>query len=377
MRRICIIQPILTNYTLPVFLEMAHDCAVDLVFSTAKADLAFGNITRPVVAGVRYFEVPTFKPFGEKLGLLQGGVIGYLVRERPDAVLVFANPRYLSFWLVLISGRILGIPIHAHGHGIFKKRRVGRLYRLMMHALLKLVTRYICYAPVVWQSFTDHGFSAQKLSVAHNSVINPCPVRPEEKTGEEKGVLFVGRLRAGSNVLCLVQVIERLRQADGLPITLHVIGTGEELTQLQQQAAVRSWLILHGLVYEPERIREISRACYLGCYPGNAGLSVVHMLSLSLPVVVHSDLPSHQGPEPSFVRDGISGVLFDRVNAEESLYEAIKGLSLERGRLARMQRAAFQEYTALVTPPLSTRFLLIMGNGSEKRLGRMGQPSLL
>ena len=369
MKRVCVIQPILTDYCLPVFLELSENCQVDLVFSPTPSETGFGDVPPPESPQVRYFVVPTLKPFGEKLGMIQWGLGRYIRRERPDAIFTFANPRYLSFWTALLWGKLLRIPTFAHGHGLYKKHEISTLYRLMMTVLLKLVTSYICYAPMVRQSFIDHGFPGQKLTVAHNSVINRFPVRPQEKTGGEKGILFVGRLRQGSNMRLLVGVMERIRRMDGLPLTLHVVGTGEEGELLQKESAHRPWIVWHGGTFEHGRMREISLDCFLGCYPGNAGLSVVHMMSLSLPVVTHDDLPSHQGPEPSFIRHGVSGLLYDRKNSQESLYQAIKSLASDPLLLAKMRQSAFDDYQDLVNPSLAARFWSILG-------GRQGLPEV-
>jgi glycosyltransferase involved in cell wall biosynthesis len=236
---------------------------------------------------------------------------------------------------------------------------------MMISAILRLVTSYVCYAPIVRQSFIDHGFPNHKLTVAHNSLINHYPVRPEEKAGTERGVLFIGRLRDGSNVELLVRVMERIRQSDGIPLTLHVIGTGAGAQQLQKEMTDRPWIVLHGGTYDQKRIRAISLDCFMGCYAGNAGLSVVHMMSLSLPIITHDNLSSHQGPEPSFIRNGMSGVLFDHQNPEESLYQAIRSLASGSHELARMQKAAFEDYQSLVNPPLSARFWSILCRGQD------------
>ena len=363
LKRVCIIQPILTDYCMPVFSELSGNCQVDLVFSRSNTASGFGEVARPEIPGVRYFVVPTLKPFGEKLGMIQWGLGRYIRREKPDAIFTFANPRYSSFWTALLWGRLLRIPTYAHGHGLYKKHEISTLYRLMMTALLKLVTSYICYAPMVRQSFIDHGFSDRKLKVAHNSVVNRFPVPPQEKTGGEKGILFVGRLRQGSNVRLLVRVMERIRRMDGLPLTLHVIGTGEEGELLQKESSGRPWIVFHGEVYNQKQIREISLDCFLVCYPGNAGLSVVHMMSLSLPVITHDDLPSHQGPEPSFIRHGVGGLLYDRKNPQEPLYQAIKSLASDPLLLAKMRQSAFDDYQNLVNPSLAARFWSILGDG--------------
>jgi len=377
MKRLCIIQPLLSNYSRETFLELAQHCQVDLVFSPTPSGTGFGDVPPPPNSQVRYFVVPTFKPFGEQLGMIQWGVGRYIRRERPDAIMIFGNPRYLSFWTTLLWGKLLRIPVQVHGHGLYKKRHIGTFYHSMMTLLLKLATSYICYAPVVRQSFLDHGFSEQKLSVAHNSLINHFPVQPQEKRGDERGILFIGRLRSGNNVPLLVRVIERLRRVDGLPLTLHVIGTGEETQSLQADTSNLPWVVLHGEIYAHEQIREVSLNCFLGCYPGNAGLSVEHLMSLSLPVITHDDLPSHQGPEPSFIRSGVGGLLYDHSTPEESLYLAIKSLATDPLRLARMQKSAFEEYQHLVNPPLSARlWSIIETSHSVLRSDPASSPSL-
>lgn len=306
--------------------------------------------------------------------MIQWGIAKYVFRERPDAIIISGNPRYLTFWTTLFLGKLWGIPTYAHGHGLFKKRKIRVLYRLMMNVLLKFVTSYICYAPIVRQSFIDHGFADQKLSVAHNSMVNQFPVRPDEKTGKESGILFIGRLREGSKVDLLVRVLERIRRVDGLPLTLHVIGTGEQAAILQKEAADRPWITLHGEIYDAEQIQLISRDCFLGCYPGNAGLSVEHLMSLSLPVVTHDDLRSHQGPEPSFIRNGVAGLLYDHRDPRESLYRAIKSLATDPGRLTGMRQAAFEDYQHLANPPLSARLWSIICDGQRSSFQTLGVP---
>jgi len=377
MKRLCIIQPLLSDYSRETFLELTQYCQVDLVFSLAPSEIGFGDVPPPENSSLRYFVVPTFKPFGGRLGMIQWGIAKYLRREKPNAIMIFGNPRYLSFWTTLFWGKLLRIPVYVHEHGLYKKRCIGTLYRWMTTLLLKLAASYICYAPIVRQSFLDHGFPGRKLSVAHNSQTNHFPVRPQEKTGLEKGVLFIGRLREGNQLPLLVRSLERIRREDGLPLTLHVIGTGEQVGLLRNEARERPWIVLHGELFDQERIRAVSLGCFLGCYPGNAGLSVVHMMSLSLPVITHDDLPSHQGPEPSFIRNGVSGLLYDHNDPEESLYRAIRSLASDPLLLAKMWQSAFEDYQNLVSPPLSERYWAILdGRHSQLRSHAAPPPDL-
>ncbi len=376
MKRLCIIQPLLSNYSRETFLELTQYCQVDLVFSSTPSETGFGDVPPPENSGVRYFVVPTLKPFGERLGMIQWGIGKYLRREKPDVIMISGNPRYLSFWTTLLWAKLLRIPAHVHGHGLYKKRRISTLYRLMTTVLLKLATSYICYAPLVRQSFLDRGFPDGKLAVAHNSQTNHFPVLPQEKTGREKGVLFIGRLREGNRLPLLVRALEKIRREDGLLLTLHVIGTGEQAELVRKEARERPWIVLHGELFDQQRIRDVSLDCFLGCYPGNAGLSVEHLMSLSLPVITHDDLPSHQGPEPSFIRNGVSGLLYDHNNPEESLYRAIRSLASDPLLLAKMRQSAFEDYQGLVNPPLSERFWSILDGRQSAPRGEAAAPSM-
>jgi glycosyltransferase involved in cell wall biosynthesis len=358
VKKLCVIQPILSNYTRQTLLEMAAYCDVDIVFSATPSGKGFGASLESPDSRVRYFVVPTLRPLGNRAGMIQRGLAKHIFKTRPDAIIISADPRYLSFWTTLVVAKLLGIPAHAHGHGIYRKTRISMLYRLMMTALLRLSTTYICYAPIVRDSFVQHGFDAHKLRVAHNSLTNVCTVKPEDKDGDETGVLFVGRLREDSNVEMLFRVVRRLHD-DGVPLSLHVIGSGERESQLKSEARGSSSVVFHGEIYDPERVREISRHCGLGCYPGNAGLSVIHLMSLSLPVVTHDNMRT-QGPEPSFIRDGENGILFDHCNPAESLYQAIKRLALDRRGLAAMQRESYATFEELVNPPLAERLWSIV-----------------
>jgi hypothetical protein len=354
MKRICIIDPVLARYRLPVFQELSRHCQVDWIVSPATAKSGFGNARPPDTPGLRQIEIPMLRPFDEKAGMFQCGLIKYILREKPDAIKVFANPRYLSFWTTLFVARLLGIPFYAHGVAFFKRRRISLARRLMMRLILRLVTSYIAYAPIVRESLASQGFPVEKVFVAHNSLINPFPVRPEEKTGTERGILFIGRLRRGCGLSILLRVLKRLHDENSLPWVLHVVGVGEEAEQVRLHAATFSWVIWHEDASDMQ-VSAISRDCLFGCYPGNAGLSVVHMMSLSLPVVIHDDLQSHEGPEPSYVRNEVNGILYNNKSPDESLYEVLRSIAVAPSRMARMQRAAFEEYECLVDPSYAER----------------------
>ena len=351
--RVAIIEPAWTHYRYPVYRELAQHCQVDWIFSPSRRETGFGTLTPPGTTSLRYMEAAMRKPLGRSFGFWQSGILSYLVRERPDAVMASADPRSASFWLTLVAGRVLGIPVYAHGHGVYRRTRIPWLYRGMMNLLLRLSTGYMAYAAIVRDTFARHGFSVAKVQVAHNSVVNPCPLLPEEKTGTERAVLFLGRLRADSGIEILVNAVQRLREA-GCEIQLQIVGGGEYLPRLRRIYSGLDWVHWHGELYDAARIREISRSCFVGCHPGSAGLSVIHMMSLSLPVVVHDGLERH-GPEVAWVQQGANGIRCLAEMPGVHLDEALGMLARDAAKVRQMQRAAYRTYLELTTPSLAAQ----------------------
>jgi glycosyltransferase involved in cell wall biosynthesis len=274
--------------------------------------------------------------------------------------MIFANLRYLSFWQTLLLCRLLKVRVYARGHGLFKKTRANAMLRAAYRAALVLVDTYICYTPGVKLSFQRNGCADTKLRVVENSFVNDYCVTPSEKLGTENGILFIGRLRRHCEVGILLKAVARLVRDDGFDLHVHVVGDGEERAVAERQWGSNSWLHFHGRIYDSRIIQGISRTCFAGCYPGNAGLSAVHMMSLSLPPIVHDNMRAH-GPEGSYVRHRANGLLFDHANAEQSLYETIKYVVQTPRALRKLQERAFATYGDLTSPSQAERLAAIIG----------------
>ena len=364
MKNICIIQPILTSYRIPVFVEMARHCCVTVIYSPADVSQGFGSLPQlSDIDDVKWFEVPTIRFFGKKVGMYQRGIIDSFRKNKPDAVILFSNLRYLSFWSTLCWCHFHNIPVFLHGHGLYKKSRVGTLWKLIYRFILWLSSRYICYTSSVADSLLTLGLSENKITIAENSLVNLSPVLPNEKTGFEMGILFIGRLRSGCGLEHLITAADRLRR-EGYPnIELHIIGEGSEFNKVCELHETRPWIHFYGECYDPKKISDISRKCRVGCYPGNAGLSVVHMFSLSLPPITHNNMMFH-GPEPSYIKPEENGFLFEYSNPEEGIFKALHAIFDNPQKLKIMQSRAFNTYETLIQPSLAMRLIKIV-NGYQ------------
>lgn len=358
--KLLIVQPYLTAYRLPVFAELAEDWDVTIVSSLPRGESGYGT---PDISGTGIREhilVPEHRLFYGRL--LWQSRLGYILwRIRPDKILCAANPRNLGFWWLMILSRIIGIQFYAHGQGMYNKPMPTRWLQYTYRLLIAFSTRYICYTQSVANSLG--GISpASKLTIADNSIKVLEPILPEEKSGQETGILFVGRLRAGNNLFVLIDAIGQLRSLrPELELILHVIGSGEEQPVLMNRFGSFSWIVWHGQVYDQKKINRISRLCSIGCYPGDAGLSVVHYMALSLVPIVHNRADCHMGPEPSYVVHGVNGYTFDYSNPVTSLLAVLLDLfSLDINKKGLMFAASWRTYLALTSPSLAERLKVAM-----------------
>ncbi len=310
---------------------------------------------------LNWIKVETFTPFGEKFGMYQRGVISHIIRSRPEAVIIFANPRYISFWMILILGRILKIPVYPRGHGLYKKPDASLVQKVIFSLMLRLGSKYICYTPSVYHSIRRFAPGEHALGIGYNTIYSHCPVAPIEKKGGENGIFFIGRLRQRCGIEILIQALEYLHQSGKLNIQLHVIGSGEQSEYVKQKSRDHKWLIYHEMIFDEESISNISKDCRIGCYAGDMGLSVVHMMSLSLPSLTHSDLASHMGPEPSYIEDRKNGWFYEPAYNFEALAKAIEEIwVLPQKDICNLQNNAFETYQRLSNPPFHVRMLKLI-----------------
>lgn len=357
-KNIFCILPLLSSYRVDVFQDMSSHAHVNIIYSASGKNSGFAGVDKKKYNTLSFIEVKCSSFFNGKI-LYQHGLFQYMCKSRPDAIIIFSNPRYLSFWLVIILGKFLGIAVYPHGHGLFKKRlhkfTSKIIYVLMYKFMFLFISGYICYTRSVKDSFGKIGID-KKLRIANNSILNSSPVLPSQKHGFEAGILFIGRLREGVNLEYLISAISNIRDK-GFNITLHIIGGGRN-DAIVQGFKHFEFIHYYGMIYDMQEIADISLKCSIGCYPGNAGLSVVHYMSLSLPVLVHNNLAKHQGPEPSYVIDGHNGFFIDYDNIKESLENKMyEFFSMSEKEKSSIQENAYLTYQSITTPSYAEQIL--------------------
>ncbi|WP_152662841.1 glycosyltransferase [Halomonas sp. HG01] len=357
--KVAYLQPLVASYRQEV-VNSLNDSFELIVMASLKQSSESG-FSSGVGSDIKVIDCPFQGFFNEKLKY-QSNVIKSILKEKPDIVVACANPRDLTYWFVLLLCKILDIKLYSHGQGPYRKGKVSFAHKMAYKAIVSLSRKFLCYNQYSERVLKNIGCKEGKIFSLDNSIHLDHVVKPVEKKYSGSAILFIGRLREGSNLEILIEVMQELN-LQGFNFELYVIGSGD-LESYYREKYSHDWIKWFGKIYDHGKIASISKDCLAGCYPGDSGLSVVHMFGLSLPPIVHSNLHEHMGPEPFYISNGKNGFFFNKDDPYESLREVLlKVIGLDEGELSRVGESAYEQYVDLNSPPLGERLAeLIKGD---------------
>lgn len=270
-------QRVLPSYRVPFFDLLAGHCANSMTLFTGQArseEMIASGITQIA----KHFEAKNIHLFSGKFYLCyQQGFINWLEESNPDALIVEANPRYLSTpsavrWMHKRERKVIGWGLGAPKQNGFWKNFVSQFDTM------------IAYSQRGADEYASLGFPREKIFVAHNSVSS----KPNEKmddrplTIDHATILFVGRLQARKRIDSLIRACAEMQAKPNLMI----VGDGPEKENLQTLAkeiypSTEFVGAKHGLELKP-----YFEKADLFVMPGTGGLAVQESMSYGLPVIV-------------------------------------------------------------------------------------------
>lgn len=287
-------QRVLPSYRVPFFDLLAQHCQGGMS--------VFAGLPRPVemiASGqtqiAEYKEAKNIHLFGGAFYLCyQQGFINWLEETNPDALIVEANPRYLSTpsavkWMRARGRKVIGWGL---GNPSPFRRGAGARSRFIYQ-----IDAMLTYSQRGADEYAALGYPREKIFVAHNSV-SPAPTFNVERPtlNVEPTVLFVGRLQARKRVDYLLRACAEVESRPRLII----IGDGPERAGLESLAKD---------VYPPAEFIGSKHGAELNPYfeqadlfvlPGTGGLAVQEAMSYGLPVIVAKG----DGTQDDLVREG-------------------------------------------------------------------------
>jgi len=360
VEKLLIIQPVLTKYRLPVYAEIALSFETTIISSSSDTKSGFGNADINNTAIKEHIHLKLRKIFGG-IFFYQIGILKVLKKIKPDKIYACAATHDLGFWLLLFYCSFIGIPVYSNSQGPFNKTNNLLLYKFIYSVITKFSTRLILYTPYSFEVLKKIGISTGKMRIAHNTIENSTPVDPHFKNFHNTlGVLFIGRLREETNIELLFDAVEKISN-EGVKLDCHIIGSGVKESYYKNKYKNASNFHWYGQLYDENAIAEISKMCFVACYPGNVGLSVVHYMSLGLPVIIHNNITLHQGPESTYVIDNYNGFLFDYNNQLNSLHQVLQSVLNQNPHMIKQVGInAYSTYVELKTPSYASKIISII-----------------
>jgi len=286
-------QRVLPSYRVPFFDLLASACDDGLSLFTGLPRPVEGIVTAETTQIAKYTR-------GENLHLFNGafylcyqrGLLYWLQKENPDALIMEANPRYLSTpsairWMHKRNKAVIGwglgspSPPHSPPHILGKW---GGSKGGVWARFINQFDAMISYSQRGADEYAALGFPKEKIFVAHNSVALP----PSEPLSERPPtshfpltILFVGRLQARKRVDSLLHACAEIKD-----IRLVIVGDGSEraaLESLAQEIYPRVEFVgsKHGA-----EIKTYFEEADLFVLPGTGGLAVQEAMSHGLPIIV-------------------------------------------------------------------------------------------
>lgn len=314
--RVCILQPIVPRYRVPVFSTLARQPGIELEVWASRTG-SFGSIQ-----GITSSDTFVLKHayYGERCGVVLQPAAVRAVRSGFDAVIITDNVRSPAMFAALALRRS---PVIIWGHGFGTHHdRAGHRLRMMT---FRSADAGLFYGPRGRDRFVAEGIDPGKLFVAPNA-IDQSPIaaaRDHWQEGDrlaafrrEQGIegpfmLYLSRLEPEKMPLVAIDALVRLRRSRP-DLRLVFIGEGTERSALERRIredglgdAVR----LAGALYDDAAIAPWALSADLLIHPGALGLSIFHAFGYGLPVVT-TDSASIQMPEVECLEHGRNGLTY-------------------------------------------------------------------
>lgn len=280
--RLAVQQRVLPSYRVPFFELLASACDGGMSLFTGLPRPSEGIAATNQLQIANYKQGKNIHLFGGPFYLCyQRGLLDWLENWNPDALIVEANPRYLSTpsavrWMHQQKKPVLGWGLGAPPSGSRKRR---------WRSFISEFDAMIAYSRRGADEYAALGFPREKIFVAHNSVSAPpafsTPLKPST-FDLPPYILFVGRLQVRKRIDLLLRACARLEPSPRLV----VVGDGPERESLESLAkeiypAAEFIGARHGAA-----LKTYFREADLFVLPGTGGLAVQEAMSYGLPVIV-------------------------------------------------------------------------------------------
>jgi len=337
--KVCLQQRVLPDYRAPFFDALAERCQGGL--SVFAGQPRPGEAIQPAGA----LDVARLSPAENRLLFrgaaslwTQSGLLEWLARERPDVLVLEANPRYLSNLTARRWMHAGGKPVVGWGLGAVPASGLWAWFR---RSYVDGFDALIAYSTLGAVQYRALGFPAERVFVAPNAANRPPRQMPARDSlrGRRLRLFFVGRLQERKRLDLLLEACSAIEPQP----EVRIAGDGPDRARLETIAG----RVLPEAVFPGDLRGESLRAAFeqadLFVLPGTGGLALQQALAAGLPVIAAEGDGSQQDmvtPENGWlVRPGDLAQL--RAALEQALALDERGLQAKGAASFRLAQTRF------------------------------------
>lgn len=318
--KVAIVYPYFAHYRAPIINLLSKENTIDYYFlggrkpSPEFKDLKLIEIphdNRFITLNTKWF----FKYFSIQTNLLKE-----LRREGFDAVIIYADWKFLSTWYAIIYLRLKQIPVLFWSHGFRKNKK--SINDFIKEQYFKIFDGGFVFDQRAKDVFKSKNYK-KRIDIVYNSLDyqKQLKVFEDVKSNTENGflfkgikpyVIFSGRLTETKNLDILLKAIKNLKDKS-IYINILLIGDGlfkGKLENLALKLNIFDQVRFYGSCYD-EKVLASSFINAISCViPSAVGLSAVHALTYGCPVITDNNNIKH-GPEVESVVEGFTGKYYE------------------------------------------------------------------
>jgi glycosyltransferase involved in cell wall biosynthesis len=288
------------------------------------------------IAASAPFGFPQVKVRNSEIGfagrrLVYQRVVRRVLRGGFDAIVVAAQLRFASSFVLLLAFKLLGKPVVLWGHGRGKAEDVGSLGARVLWLTDRLRTRmarlgdaYLAYTRGGREHLVRNGVARDRVTVLRNTIdvrsqielherlerSDPEALRAELGLKRDSVVLlFVGRVYREKRLGELIEAVRAIRDR-GLAsreIELVVIGDGPGLGEARSLAGGMAGVHFRGAIPDQLKVARNMRASSAVVIPGVVGLAANHAFAQGRPLITREH--GLHSPEIEYVEHGVNGLI--------------------------------------------------------------------
>lgn len=306
----------------------------------------------PLLEGYKYVFLKNYswKPAvsGSFFGLVNFGIVSYLIKRKPDCIVVHGWG-YFSSILLLVSAKLLGIKVMLRAESPIRSEiNKSKLNFLIKRSILDLCSGFLYIGKENKAFYNFFGRSESDLFFAPYSVDNKRFLEAKSKflniedniklkfkiPDDHKVILCCGKLIEKKRPF---DVLKSLKKIDGHKVSVVYVGTGVLEKELKGYVNIKNLCNVHfaGFVNQSSLFKYYMSADIFvlpSTFGETWGLVVNEAMLHSLPVIVSN----HVGCMPDLVQEGVNGFSYDCGDIDQ-LAEKINHLcSLDQEQLALM-----------------------------------------